>query len=604
MSSTTPRHREVAARTNRLPLLVVALLVVVAALAMTGSSSASYVSTSGSTGTVSAAADWTPPTVAVTTPGSALKGTATITATASDADSGIANVTIQSAPAGGSTWTTLCTTTASPYTCSWTTTGVADGAYDLRALAVDRAGNSTTSATVRATVANALTVVLARPGDVVRGTVSTSTTVSNAGTVSPTVRVEYAPAGTTSWTTLCTAASAPYTCSASTTSIANGTYDLRSVAVAGSTTYSSAVVANVVIDNLAPTVTMTDPGSPLKGTKTFAATASDAHSGIAKVVIQASTGTTWTDLCTVTASPYSCSVDTSTLANGTYSVRAVATDRAGNTTTSAVVANRVVQNTVSSVTLTPPAAYLKGTVTLAATATSNGTIASVRIQRSVAGANSWTDICTDTTSPYSCSFATTQVADGTYDLRAVVTDADGVTTPSSVVTNRVVDNTPGKGVDVQTTNGGTAGRIDAGDTMVFTFSEQMDLSSIYSGWSGAATSGSVQVRDGLFVNGSIDSDLLSLSRPTGADLGTVNLNANFATVFSLSSNVTMTAATVTQDGVARTVVTLRVDGAATGNQVTTPATMVWTPAATILDLAGNAIGTAAVNETGPVDVDF
>jgi chitinase len=599
MTTTTPRHREVAARTHRLPLLVVALLAVVAAVALTGSSSASFVSSTGSTGTVTAASDWTPPTVAVTAPAAVVKGTVAVTATASDADSGIANVTIQRAPAGTTTWTTICATSTSPYTCSWSTTAVADGAYDLRAVAVDKAGNSSTSATVRTTVANDLTVVLARPGDVLRGTVTTTTTVSNAGALAPTVRVEYAPAGTTTWTTLCTASSAPYTCSASTTSLANGTYDLRSVAVAGGATYISATVANVLVDNLAPTVTMTDPGTPIKGTKTFAATASDAHSGVAKVVIQSSTGTTWTDLCTVTSAPYSCSVDTTTLANGTYSFRAVATDQAGNSSTSAAVANRVVQNTVSTVTLAAPGTHLRGSVTLNATATSNGTIASVRIQRSVAGANTWTDICTDTTSPYSCPFVTTQVTDGTYDLRAVVVDSDGTATPSAVVTNRVVDNTPGRGVDIQTTNGGTAGKIDAGDTVVFTFSEQMDLSSIYSGWSGSATSGTMRVRGGLF-----STDTLDISSPTGVRLGTVDLNANFATVFADAlTDVSISASTVTVDGVARTVVTVRVLTAG-GLQATAAANLIWRPSASALDLAGNPMSTAAVTETGALDLDF
>lgn len=590
---------------RHLTQLTMALLVVVAAIAMTGSSSASFVSSTGSTGTVTAAADWTPPAVAVTAPTAPLKGTASIAATATDADSRIANVTIQRAVAGSSTWTTICTTTAAPFNCSWNTATVADGTYDLRATAVDTAGNSATSTTVGATVANALTVVLARPGDIVRGTVGTSTTVSNAGSVAPTVRVEYAPAGTTTWTTFCTVATAPYACSASTTAMTNGSYDFRSVAVAGSTTYVSPVVSAVLVDNLAPSVTMTDPGSPLKGTKTFAATAADTHSGVEKVVIQYLSGGTWSELCTVKNAPFSCSFDTTALANGTYSFRAIATDRAGNTTTSSAVANRVVQNTVSSVTLTAPSTYLRGTVNLAATATSTGTIASVKIQRSVAGAGSWVDICTDTTSPYTCAFATAQVADGTYDLRAVVTDSEGRSTPSAVVANRVVDNTAGKGVDIQTTNGGTAGRIDNGDTVVFTFSEQMDLSSIYSGWSGSATSGTMRVRDGLFYNGGdLDNDVLDLTRPSGVDLGTVELNANFVSVFSTNSTVTMTASTVTIDGMPRTVVTIRVDSGAVGNQVTTPRTMAWTPSSSIVDLAGNPISGSAVTESGDLDLDF
>lgn len=590
--------------TRRIPALIAALLAVVTALALTQTSSASFVASTSSTGTVAAAADWTPPTVSVTAPASPLKGTATITASASDAGSGVATVTIQRTVAGGSTWTTLCTASASPFSCDWSTATGADGAYDLRATAVDKAGNATTSTLSRVTVANALTVVLTRPGDILRGTVSTTTAVTGAGTVTPSVRVEYAPAGTTTWSTLCTVAAAPYTCSASTTALPNRAYDLRSVAVSGGTTFTSAVVANVLVDNLAPTVTMTDPGTPLKGTKTFTATATDAHSGVAKVVIQSGIGGTWSDLCSVTSAPYSCAVDTASLSNGTYGFRAVATDRAGSATTSATIGSRVVQNTVSSVTLTTPSTYLRGTVTLAATATTNGTIASVKIQRSIAGAAGWSDICTDTSSPYTCSFATAQVADGTYDLRAVVTDSEGRATASPVVANRIVDNTAGKGVDIQTTNGGTAGRIDTGDTIVFTFSEQMDLSSIYGGWSGSATSGTVQVRDGLIYGGGIDNDTLELSRPSGADLGTVYLNENFVTIFTVSTTVTMSAATVTEDGVARTVVTLRIDGGSVGNSTSSPATMTWSPASGILDLAGNAISTASVTESGALDLDF
>ncbi|MET0929218.1 MAG: Ig-like domain-containing protein, partial [Aeromicrobium sp.] len=364
------------------------------------------------------------------------------------------------------------------------------------------------------------------------------------------------------------------------------------------TSYTSAVVTGVMIDNLAPTVAMTDPGSPLRGTKTFTATASDTHSGIAKVVIQSATGSTWSDLCTVTATPFSCSIDTGTLANATYSFRAVATDRAGNTTTSAVIANRVVQNTVSSVTMTTPGARLRGSVTLAASTTTNGTLSSIKFQRSPAGDATWTDLCAGAASAsnpnYNCVFATTGVADGAYDLRAVVTDSNGRTTASPIVTNRIVDNTAAKGVDVQTTNGGTAGRIDAGDTMVLTFSEQMDLTSIYAGWGGAATTGTVQVST---------SDVLDLVAPSGAELGTVALNANFMTR-SASTTVSMTAANVTTSGVTHTVVTLRVTGSSIGSTVTTPATMSWTPSATILDLAGNPTSATAVSETGAVDLDF
>ena len=96
-------------------------------------------------------------------------------------------------------------------------------------------------------------------------------------------------------------------------------------------------------DAVAPSgVTIADPGSPLRGTVTLSGTATDTGSGVASVRMQiAPAGTsTWSTACTDTTAPYSCSVDTTSIADGLYDVRALATDVAGNTATSAVVANR------------------------------------------------------------------------------------------------------------------------------------------------------------------------------------------------------------------------------------------------------------------------
>ncbi|AWB91169.1 Ig-like domain-containing protein [Aeromicrobium chenweiae] len=601
MTSTHPRHRDGRTTvTRRLSLAVGAVAAVVASVAVTGSSSATFTASTRSTSSVSAAADWTPPSVGMSAPPTILAGTSKVTAVATDAVSGVDSVTIQHAAAGTSSWTTICETWTAPYTCDWNTTSVPDGAYDMRAVAVDKAGNRAGSATARTTVANSLTVSLDRPGDFLRGTVATAVTVNHVGTLTvSSVRVEFAPTGSTSWTTVCTSTAKPYTCSADTRLAANGTYDVRAVATVGTATSASPVVTRVVVDNLAPTVRMTDPGTPLKGTKTFTTTAADDHSGIAEVVVQAGSGTSWTDVCVTTSSPFTCSGDTTRLGNGTYGFRAVATDKAGNVTTSTAIANRVVQN--ASVTLVAPSTHLRGNVTLQAQAQSSTTIRSVKIQRSVAGANAWTDICTDTTSPYSCSFATAGVTDGSYDLRAVLTETDGTQTTSAVVTGRIVDNTPGKGVDIQTTNGGVAGRIDAGDTIVYTFSEQMDLSSIYSGWSGAATSGTVRVRGGFF-----SSDTLEVSAPSSFRLGTLELNADFALwLVDYSSDVSISAETVPVDTGVATVVTIKIlSSSSLALRSTTPANIVWSPSSSVTDLAGNPTSTSDVTESGPLDVDF
>ena len=95
-------------------------------------------------------------------------------------------------------------------------------------------------------------------------------------------------------------------------------------------------------------VTIADPGSPLRGTVTLSGTATDSGSGVASVQMQYRAGRRprrGRTGCTATTAPYSCSFDTTTVADGLYDVRALATDVAGNTATSAVVANRRIDNT-------------------------------------------------------------------------------------------------------------------------------------------------------------------------------------------------------------------------------------------------------------------
>jgi len=102
----------------------------------------------------------------------------------------------------------------------------------------------------------------------------------------------------------------------------------------------------------------------------------------------------------------------------------------------------------------------------------------------------WADVCTDTTSPYSCAFNTTTIANGGYDLRAIATDVAGNVSTSAVLVNRVVDNTAPTATNIQATNraGGTVGRPEQGDVVTYTCSEPMKAASILAGWGGASTS--------------------------------------------------------------------------------------------------------------------
>ncbi len=592
-------------------LLTVALVAAVAGIEAPGSSTAAFTARTTNTASVSAAADWTPPTVALVDPGSPVRGSILVTASASDEESGIQGVAVQVLPAGGS-WTTLCTTTAAPYGCSWNTTAGADGTYGLRVVATDKAGYVSTSTTLQTTVANDVTVVLAAPAHVVRGNVPLSTTVSGTGTSTHTVRVEYSVSGAGSWHSLCTGLSSPYSCSWATTGLTTGYYDLRSVATSGPSSVTSAIVSHVLVDNVAPTVTTADPGSPLRGSVTLAADASDAGSGVATVRIQVapSGSSSWTDACTVTTSPYSCRYDTTKIADGSYTLRSISTDVAGNPATSPAVGSRLVSNTVSSVAMDDPGDSLAGPVTLKASASSTAGVKSVTMQRAPSATTTWTDICTDTTSPYRCSWSTTGVSDGLYDLRAVLVDTADATTVSATIPARRVRNTPLRGHDVQASNGGsTIGRLDAGDTMTFTYDDRADLTSVSTGWTGAPRDVTVRLRDGNLLDlGASDDTVDVQGSGFTVNLGAVNLNEDFirrnkTTTFA----ATMTASAIMVSGVSVTRVTIVLgNGGNHGLQSTVgeAATMVWTPSAEVLDLLGRPASTTRVNELGTSDKDF
>jgi Bacterial Ig domain len=594
----------------RIRFLTVASLALAALwFGMPGFSGATYTATTGnSVSTVTAATDWTPPTVSMTAPGSTLTGTVTVAANASDATSGVASVAIQYAVSGGSAWTTLCTDTTSPYSCSWDTTLVTDGAYSLRAVAIDKAtpSNTATSATISTNVGNTPVVTLTDPGSFVSGTVSVNAAITNVGSKAiSSFKIQFSPAGANSWGDVpgCSTTTAILACSTS-TSGTTGNYDVRAIAVVAGTTYTD-VVTGVYIDNTAPTATMTNPGTSLSGTVTLAATASDADAGIASVAIQrAVNGTsTWTTVCTDTTTPYTCSFASTGVTDGSYDFRAVATDKAGNVTNSSTVPGITVNNSTASVTLADPGGYVGGTaVALSATASSTSTITNVVIQRSPAETGTWTTICTDTSSPYSCTWNTTSplVSNGSYDLRAVLTDNHGITTTSSLQTTYVT-NQALSASDVQTANkaGGTNGKIEAGDKMVLTYNGAVNTGSLLAGWDGTATAVSAKVVYG--------SSSLSTFSVTGVNLGSVALTGGYLGSGTLTmASSSMVASTTTVGGVTTTTVTITLTAPTGGTATVAGAAgnMIWSPSALATNVAGTASSTTPLTESGALDKDF
>ena len=461
-------------------------------------------------------------------------------------------------------------------------------------------------------------VSLTDPGVAIRGAVQLAATASDPfGSGVASVRFERAGAGSGNWTAICTDSTAPYACSLDTTTLSNDYYDLRAVATDNAGFSASDAIADVQVDNPAPTATMIDPGSPLSGVVSLSAEASDADSGVAAVTIQRSPAgkASWSDVCTATAAPYACRFDTRTVAEGLYDLRAVAVDVAGNSATSNTAQNRRVDNTVSSISLEDPGGYLRGVVSLSANASSTAGVASVTIQRSPAGKSSWSEVCRLTAAPYSCAWDTTFVADGPYDLRAVMVTGAGAVLNSTPVPSRQVDNTPVRGLDVQALNraGGTAGRLESGDSLVLTYSEQMAPGSLVPGWNGAGPVAIyVRLRDGNLLGAGGSGDTLQLSSDASGSnplrLGSVNLHGDFVknnktSVFS----ATLSAATQVVNGAEATVASVTVGSLVSGGALRTSsaaAQMAWTPSAAATDLSGNPCSTAPVLESGPLDRDL
>lgn len=128
-------------RALRLASLVV--LTAAAAVTTTNLSEATFTAaTTSGVSTVSAAADWTPPQVTLTVPGSPLSGIVQLDASASDPEGSSTTIRIDISPAGSGQWWELCTSATSPASCSWDTTTVQDGLYDIRATATDGSQNT------------------------------------------------------------------------------------------------------------------------------------------------------------------------------------------------------------------------------------------------------------------------------------------------------------------------------------------------------------------------------------------------------------------------------------------------------------------------------
>ncbi len=178
-------------------------------------------------------------------------------------------------------------------------------------------------------------------------------------------------------------------------------------------------------DASAPAVELNDPGSPLSGTVTLSAVAVD-DVAVTSVEFRVDAITIAID----DAEPWSVEWDSNTVANGNHALDAIATDAAGNSTTSAAVMvavdNTPPDTIPPTVTITAPAAAeVGGLVTVAANAGDDVAVAEVRF--TVDGLQ----LGTDTTAPYAIDWDTTLFADGLHTLGATAVDTSGNSTDAA-----------------------------------------------------------------------------------------------------------------------------------------------------------------------------
>ena len=200
----------------------------------------------------------------------------------------------------------------------------------------------------------------------------------------------------------------------------------------------------------------------------------------------------------------------------------------------------------------------------------------------------------------SASFtAGTPMAGGPYGYS--VTAADSASRCRTLAASVAIDNAGPVGTDMQPVNnggGGGAGRPEAGDAAVYTFSEVIDPQSVLAGWTGASTNVVVRITD----NGG--NDLVTVwdaSNGVQLPLGSVGLGNDYVaatTTFGASG----TASTMVQAGTTISV-TLGTPSA-TALRVTQTATALWTPSSGATDAASNACSTALVTESGGADRNF
>ena len=387
--------------------------------------------------------DNTKPTAAIANPGTNLRLTVTLGGTADDVTAGVATVAFEYDNGGG--WQLISTDSdgSDGWSASLNTTlpATPDGLYAFRLTATDRAGNQETSQIGGRRIDNtAPTASFTDPGPYLMGAVQLSASATDGGSGIDVVRFERSPAGSGGpWTQVGPDASLSGGSWRTTWNTnPDGLYDLRVVVddLAGNRTID--VVASRRVDNTAPVTT--DDAAPGRHNtdQTVTLSRSDAGSGPSatqyRVRPPGGSFGAWLSGTSVTI--------LASAGDGVWTIEYFSTDAAGNVE-SVKSTDVLIDTTGPTGTVTDPSSFLRGLVTLTATADDPTDVSSVKFEYAPAGTSAWTQIGTDLTAngsdEYTIDWDTTTVADIAYDLQVTFLDSLGNPTVQSLA-GKTVDN--------------------------------------------------------------------------------------------------------------------------------------------------------------------
>jgi hypothetical protein len=199
----------------------------------------------------------------------------------------------------------------------------------------------------------------------------------------------------------------------------SGLHELRATATDAAGNPATSVSVLVSIDSTAPSVTLSDLGSLVRGVVTLAASTQGA--AVTQVVFKRkpSGGASWTALETDTAGPWNAAFDTNAVSDGTYDLRAEALDSIGTVLAGHTRENVRVDNTAPVVQSASPADGSSVSSATSIVLVANETVAAVR-GATLDGAATTPEIA-DTR----VTFATGTLGLGDHTLVGTIEDAAG-----------------------------------------------------------------------------------------------------------------------------------------------------------------------------------